>query len=222
MMRDLADNPMRTSILDRLQSEPGLSFSELYAALRATPRFATSLGFGTLQWHLYRLERARLVSSRRSGKCRRYYPKAGPWHADLDGFALLQAPSLLSLARWIAHAPGIGRPELHRRHRTGGPQTAQAVSYGVRRLAAAGLVTATPAGRGRAYAPTPRLERLLGAMGRAGLTGSASLVDSSDIPLVTPRAGLAAGPISAFEPSSLGRGSVSFHPFVTEIKGATP
>lgn len=133
-------NPLRTQLLDVVQSEPGINMSTLSDRLRCRP--------STVIWHTTKLERAGLLRSERVGNLRVYYVAAGgiPLRKQTITTTLLQHETARRIHEVVQREPGITLSRL----------TAQLVEntsvlrWHVRRLVAGGVLC-LDSGKGRAF-----------------------------------------------------------------------
>jgi predicted transcriptional regulator len=147
-------HPRRDALLDLLQRQPGLCFTELQARLRGVPGHERA-GAGALSHHLWVLEREGLVASRRSGRVRRYY--SGPYRGQATTLAQLQGRPDRDVAEALLRVPGAGIKQLQTSalpHRS-----RQIVGRILHRLQAAGLAVGVRRGRFHRWWPSAELER---------------------------------------------------------------
>lgn len=164
---EVLENPFRQALLDTIREHPGVAFVDLFRYYRADPWYGLGLGYGSLLHHLHKLEWARVITTRKSGRHRRYYVNGGPWGSHCSAVAVLQTPTAGELARIVWGEPGSHLNRVHERFRTrtGRRMTRQAVGYQLQRLVAFGLATLYRDGSKHVFHPTPLLERLLGYAG---------------------------------------------------------
>lgn len=175
---ELLDHPLRSAIFEVAQREPGVSVGHLLARLRTLPG-RPSLGQGSLSYHLYRLERASLLTSRRSGRNRRLYEAGAPF--DPTALSVLQRPKARELARLVHEGGWITQREL--RNRVGWSWSRQALAYHLRHLERAGLLASQRRGRPRYYSSTPCLEA---AMAAAESIWQSQGPATGEVPLIGP------------------------------------
>lgn len=163
----LLEHPIRAAIVSMVWDRPGITVNELRSALKVK---WGRLGTGTLLHHLYRLERAAWVTSRRSGHHRRIYAARGPW-GDPTVLCALQRTKSLRLAQALAQDGPMNPSELQLVLGAGStaPATRQTVGYHLRFLRTHGLVVNRRDGRKTQYEPTPRLRELLHMLGSTGV-----------------------------------------------------
>lgn len=146
---EVLDNRVRDRVFRTVRDRPGLSVTEIQAAL--------GLGWGTTVYHLDRLERNGYVTSTRAGLARRYFAAGALPSERREGLATLKRPQLALLASRILQTPGL-------------PQGEIAADLGLSKSAAAkqlaeleraGLVTRAREGRVARVHATEALERLL-------------------------------------------------------------
>lgn len=161
LRNELLEHPVRTQIFELIRDEPGIAFLAMFDRLRAREETRDGLGFGSLQYHLDKLERFGFITNRKSGRHRRYYENGGPFGGATTALSVLQVPTVSALARHLLEIPGGSQRELWNRVRLARPCTRQAIGYHLVRLAALDLVVIARNGRAKAYYPTERLQRLM-------------------------------------------------------------
>lgn len=96
-VEDLLENRNRSRIYDAVMAYPGASFTELRQVL--------NIKNGTLSHHLMKLEKERLVASKKLGIFRRYYPANSEVPKDLEE----------RIKEMVIEHPGISQSNLARR-----------------------------------------------------------------------------------------------------------
>jgi len=153
------EHPVRAAIFDLAQREPGIDVTALFHRLpRAIGR--ERFGMGCLSYHLYRLERAGVLASRRSGRYRRFYEARSPI-GDPTALSALQVPRALPMARCIASQSPMRHGELVRWNAATNGSSRQIVSYHAKRLRDVGLLLVHRRGREVVYEATTKLHQLL-------------------------------------------------------------
>lgn len=142
---DILENPLRDDILEAVQTEPGISASELGRRL--------SCGWGTLVYHLTVLERMQLLSSQREGRHKRFFVQGRINYSDKEAVGLLANPAARTILDAVRETPGIIQRDLGRRLGL----TAGTIAWHVERLSAAGLVVKEQDGRVVRYYPSSKL-----------------------------------------------------------------
>jgi DNA-binding transcriptional ArsR family regulator len=150
---ELLENGVRERIYRAVEGQPGLSIIQVC-------RGAT-VGWGTAVYHLQRLERDRLIVSRRDGQYRRFYlnGQALAEAAQAAGPAakLLAHPLARSLAAQVAANPGAPQKDICAALGIAPPLASKWLG----RLQQAGLVTSQREWKLVRYAPTPALAAAL-------------------------------------------------------------
>jgi len=166
----LLQNPRRAAIVDHLRAHPGLSFADLRGRI-ASVFGGQPCGYGALSHHLYCLERAGVLTSRRSGRHRRYY-EARSNLGDPSGLSVVQRPRTFQVARLITENGWLSWHQIAEGLSHLPPLSRQAVTYHLRLLMKAGLVVEARDGRTVRYASTPRLAPLVAVLTQARTEGS--------------------------------------------------
>lgn len=134
---DVLANPARRMILDYVTANPGAHMRRIGHML--------NISYGTLAYHLYRLEKDKYVASREEGLFKRYYPSTGGVKAASEN--TLMPTALRSVEREILNVI-IATP--------GKPQSAiaadlgvsrQSLHYHIKKLESQGFITKVPRGR---------------------------------------------------------------------------
>lgn len=144
---ELLENGVRERIYRAVEAHPGLSIIQ---ACRAA-----TVGWGTAVYHLQRLERDKLIVSRRDGQYRRFYVNGQvpePRHED-PALRALQHPLALGIARFVLASPGAAQKDVCAALGISPPLASKWLG----RLLAAGLLTSERSWRHVHYAPTPGL-----------------------------------------------------------------
>lgn len=155
---DVLRVPARESLFRAIREAPGIHFLELR---RVVGERGTLVAFGALAYHLSQLERFQLITSKRSGRYRRYFETAVVG-GDAARIALLQTKPVPVVARALLARPGASQAELHAALGASLPVTRQALAYHLRRLEAKELAVREMQGRFARYRPTERLVKLAG------------------------------------------------------------
>lgn len=100
----LLNHPVRRGLMRAIGQDPGVNISDLHG------RF--DLGWGSLLYHLQRLEAQGLVVSHRWGRSRRYFLNQRGLEVRAEGIRALKAPNARQLAEVIAAQPGRTQEEL--------------------------------------------------------------------------------------------------------------
>lgn len=131
---ELLEHPARQQLMAVIEARPGIHYQEL---LRAT-----SMGHGSLEHHLKKLETAAIVHAVRTGRYTCYFPK-GIQPAVRQAQPALKSPSARLVLRTIQATPGISGAQVA----TATGLAPSSVSEHVKGLTAAGLVSTTRLGR---------------------------------------------------------------------------
>ena len=97
-------NERTKHILDFIRENPGMSFNELSRRL--------GLAKGDLQYHIQRLEKLGLITSKRSGLRRHYFPRGIFDEKEKDILALLSSENVRGVIMYIIANPGAAQKEL--------------------------------------------------------------------------------------------------------------
>lgn len=101
---ELLDNEHRDKVYQLIRATPGLGVSEIAER--------TGFGWGTTVYHLDRLERAKFVTSERSGLHRCYYPVGEVAKDDRKVIGALKSDTTRSIAELLVARPGVTQSEL--------------------------------------------------------------------------------------------------------------
>lgn len=157
---NLLAHPFRRALLDAIRDRPGSAFLDLFAQFKPDPTFGPALGFGNLAHHLHKMERAGMLTSRRSGRHRRYYQNGGPQGGETTALAVLQAQPARDVLDLLLAAPGSSQMALWLQRRALRPCSRQSVGYQLRRLELFELVISTRRAHCKAYFATELAARL--------------------------------------------------------------
>lgn len=148
---ELEDHPVRASLREYVESKPGSTRQEL--------RHATDVAWGTVVYHLDRMEDARILVSTTAGGRRRYWVNG---HMDREGrrhTAILASETTRRVAEAVQARPGISSGDLSQHLGVGAPTA----SKHLKRLLQEGLVRAEQKARNRFYYPTDAMARVAAA-----------------------------------------------------------
>lgn len=137
-MPALEPGSTRLRVLDHIRQNPGSHMRKLQRDL--------SMALGTLEYHLYQLERSGLLVIRQLGRYKCYYSNDMD-RRDKDLLYYLRQEMPRRIALEAADQPGITFAELAARM----PIRPSTLSFHLRKLIAAGVLVAESAGRGKAY-----------------------------------------------------------------------
>jgi predicted transcriptional regulator len=147
--RNVLEHPMRQSLMDVVETEPGVHLRELAS------RHGTAVT--NTQWHLRKLEMAGLVRTQKVQGRRLYYPTAGG--AEMKEVAVqnaaLQNPNALKIAWFLDANSGVNQRTLAE----GLNMNAGTVRWHLRKMEAAGLVRSVPEGTQTRYFLLKRVQR---------------------------------------------------------------
>lgn len=156
----LPSHPTRQAILDLVRNEPGSHFSKILDRL-STVSGHPPLGYGSLSYHLYQLERAGLVASRRSGRHRRYYDA----RAGLGSLSVVSTVQRVGIRELADLLSGSADSTIHDLARTvTAPASRHVIAYRIRVMEQVGLVTRERVGRRVRIVATDRLRQALSAL----------------------------------------------------------
>jgi DNA-binding MarR family transcriptional regulator len=130
---EVLDNPNRARILDLVRAQPGVHFQDLVRQ--------AAVGRGTLEHHLRKLEAAGLVTIKRSKGYACCFPKGAVDRRLMEAAPVLRSEGGRAVLRAVAKRPGASSRDLAG-HLGFAPST---VSYHLKRLESAGLVSPDPA-----------------------------------------------------------------------------
>ncbi|MCA1812757.1 MAG: winged helix-turn-helix transcriptional regulator [Halobacteriales archaeon] len=102
--QSLLDHPTRRELLRIIGAEPGVNISDLHGRL--------AMGWGSLLYHLQRLEAQGLVQSHRWGRSRRYFLNERSVSVRAAAIRALKAQNARALAEEIAQSPGATQEQL--------------------------------------------------------------------------------------------------------------
>lgn len=136
---ELLENETRAEIVDLLEDEPGLSMQEVADR--------TGLGWGTIVYHLSRLEENDFIHSREAGKARRFFPAGDVTPQEATELALLNEETPRRIVQALLEEPDLNGRDLADRLDLA-PST---ISKHVTRLEDAGLVEGDEDGEAKRY-----------------------------------------------------------------------
>lgn len=141
----------RRRIFDFLRERPGVHLRKMQREL--------GMALGTLEYHLYRLERAGFVAVRRLGRFKAYYPEGMVDLRDKDLLYFLRQDMPRRIAIATVSRPGISFQELA----ASVPISPSTLSFHLQKLTKAGIVHADKVGREKVYVcpEADRVRRLL-------------------------------------------------------------
>ncbi|MDG6997659.1 MAG: winged helix-turn-helix transcriptional regulator [Nitrososphaerota archaeon] len=96
--------PRRDQIVNFIRTHPGVHLREIKREI--------DLAMGVLQYHLYKLEKDRVIVSRRRGLYKRYYINLVFGETDLDVLDVLSQNSERDILLYITLNQGVGQREL--------------------------------------------------------------------------------------------------------------
>lgn len=142
----MLDNKVRAAVYDHVRAHPGAHPSAIAEAL--------DLGWGTIVYHLAKLEETRLVTSRSAHNRKCYFAIT----ADLDGdartaIAAMGTDKTRSIVETVRATPGISQKELSEKL---GMSQALA-SWHVKRLVQSGVLVTEKSGRSNALRVAPHV-----------------------------------------------------------------
>jgi len=168
--------PVRHCIRSLLRKHPGARLSDLER--RWADVSGERPGRGALLHHLSLMWRERQLLSALGDGERRYYLPTGPWAADPDAWAALQAETTGTVAGWVSEHPGLRScdvaVDLYETHGWSRSRVLQALD----RLESLGLVELRPHLRTFFCMPTERMRTLLALI--SGPTGSRATEKDTD------------------------------------------
>jgi predicted transcriptional regulator len=144
----VAEHPTRRALLDHLRKHPGTTISELCRAVGAK--------WGTVQHHLFMLQRAGRVSSVAEGRERNFFP-ASFTDEEAKKVSILKRGRTMELVRAIVERPGIIQRDLTE----GVVMRRKVLRKYVDLLKEENLLEEVPVSRTRQYFPTPELAAVL-------------------------------------------------------------
>lgn len=148
----LLEHPVRRELMRRIETDPGVNVSDLHVGL--------DLGWGSLLYHLQRLEGQGLVMSHRWGRSRRYFLNQRGLSTRAGAIRVLKAPNARTLATMVTEQPGRTQEELAQAMAL----SKSVVSKYAKRLAEAGLVQREVGRNCLRLFPTAELRELLHTM----------------------------------------------------------
>lgn len=101
---ELLENETRADLYETVRANPGLSMQELAEEAK--------VGWGTVVYHLERLEKNDFVVSRKEGKSRRFFPQGSHDEVDRERLSLLQRDTPRGLLEHLCQHPGTNQKEL--------------------------------------------------------------------------------------------------------------
>jgi DNA-binding MarR family transcriptional regulator len=131
--------PRSEQILAFIKTHPGAHFRQIKREL--------NLAMGVVQYHLYKLERERLVASRRRGLYKRFYPNLKFEDAQLEILDVLSQETERDLLLFLIQNPDATQKELSEY----GKISPASINWHMRRLSSSGLVEATREGTNVRY-----------------------------------------------------------------------
>lgn len=142
-------SPVRLRLFGIVHAHPGISSTTLAAEL--------TISWGTLSYHLARMENAGLILTRRAGRRRLVFP-AQPGDVDEEDLVLLREGTSRRVALLVVERPGLDVRDVQQALGI----TARAAYHNVKRLRDAGLVTGRYPRKYAGLRATPKLYALLG------------------------------------------------------------
>lgn len=122
--------PRRDQIIAFIRNHPGTHLREIKREI--------DLAMGVLQYHLYKLEKDRVIVSRRRGLYKRYYTNLVFGETDLDVLDVLSQSSERDILLYITLNRGVNQRDLS----TYSKLSVSTVLWHVKRLISSGLVEA--------------------------------------------------------------------------------
>jgi predicted transcriptional regulator len=145
---ELLESEIRQRIYAHVRKSPGLHMRQIQRDL--------SIPLGTLEYHLYQMERHELVVTREDGRFKAYYPNEGRIdRRDRDLLYYLRQQMPRRVALQIVDNPGIGFKQLVAKL----PVAPSTLSFHLKKLTSAGIVQETRVGREKTY-EVPEAERV--------------------------------------------------------------
>ncbi|HEX2021418.1 MAG TPA: winged helix-turn-helix transcriptional regulator, partial [Candidatus Thermoplasmatota archaeon] len=136
---EMLDNQARASVYAHVRANPGAHPSAIAQAL--------GLGWGTVVYHLSRLEQSSLVTARSARHRKCYFAVGGDLSApEREAVAALCTDKAKVIVSAVRDAPGISQKDLA--HRLGMSQAL--ASFHVKKLVASGVLRTAKAGRSHA------------------------------------------------------------------------
>jgi DNA-binding transcriptional ArsR family regulator len=178
--QELLDNEVRRRVHGHVAQHPGADIKDTAAAAQVS--------WSTAAYHLARLEREGVLTSRRSGRSKRFFVNGGQDTAKAEAIGALRNPTALAIADLVAKHPGMMQKELGAA--LGLP--ASTVSWHMRRLRDLGVVREDRRWRRAEYAPGPLWRELRAAITAEGLSPSNAAMPPAS-PAPAPARGSAEG-----------------------------
>jgi predicted transcriptional regulator len=147
--QEIEGAPVRREILKLVRAKPGIPISEVRARL--------DLGWGSLYYHIQKLELAGYLEVCSVGRLNLLYPPGADHARHAKAVSFLRGDTAMRIAEAILAEPGCSVPDLIAA--TG--ESPRVVYYHVKRLAEIGVVTSASRLRHVELQPTPELEPLL-------------------------------------------------------------
>lgn len=122
-------------MLEFIKENPGLNFNELSRRL--------GLAKGDLQYHIHKLEKLGLITSKRSGLKRHYFPAGIFNEKEKDILALLSSENVRGIIMYMIANPGVTQKELCKELGLSPPT----VNYYIGKLEELGLVRSVKDGK---------------------------------------------------------------------------
>ncbi|HEV8359415.1 MAG TPA: hypothetical protein VGR28_03060 [Candidatus Thermoplasmatota archaeon] len=155
---ELLENGVRERIFRSVEATPGLSIIQVCRAGK--------VGWGTAVYHLQRLERDRMIVSRRDGQYRRFFLNGQAPSADAAPEARTMKHALAQrIAAFVQANPGCAQKDVCAALGIAPPLASKWLG----RLLEAGLITSQREWKLVRYAPTPRLVEVLAVPAQASL-----------------------------------------------------
>lgn len=147
---ELLDNAVRRRVHGHIGAQPG-------ADVKGTAE-AVQVSWSTAAYHLARLEREGVVTSRRAGRSKRFFMNGGQVTGSAEAIGLLRNPTSHAIAQLVAARPGLMQKEIGAALRLP-PST---VSWHMRRLRDLGVVREERRWRRAEYHAGPLWQELAG------------------------------------------------------------
>lgn len=141
----------RRRIYDYIRQVPGIHLRALQREL--------AMPLGTLEYHLYQMEREGLLVTREDGRFKGYFPADELDRRDRDYLYYLRQEMPRRIALEVAHEPGVSFQNLAQRL----PISPSTLSFHLKKLLKAGMVAEAQMGREKTYAclEAVRVQRLV-------------------------------------------------------------
>jgi DNA-binding MarR family transcriptional regulator len=101
---ELLNHPARRELMRLIAADPGINISDLHGTM--------SMGWGSLLYHLQRLEAQGFVVSHRWGRSRRYFLNQRSVESRAEGIRALKADNARALAELVVSQPGSTQEQL--------------------------------------------------------------------------------------------------------------